>query len=332
MLELLRRDFQLAMVVFLSSCAIIAIAPFSVFRFRAGEYGIAALDAGIVVIMSGILFYALKTRKTYLASLLITSFYSVAAAVIVHLRPEATIYWLYPVFIANFFLLSITRASITNLLVLLAVLPTHNQFTTPFEFYVAAVTLLLVDAMAAIFSWKTQHQRRQLHELAMRDPLTGTFNRRNLTESANKAIARAQREKHTATLVIMDLDHFKTVNDRYGHEAGDRILCRVAERVTERIRVGSDTLFRYGGEEFVILLENTRLSDAIQLADQLRHEISQIKDTQVSTIKASFGCAELTADDDLDSWLGRADQALYRAKADGRNCVRAFENSSRVIA
>lgn len=331
MLELLRKDFQLAMVVFLSSCAIVAIAPFSVLRYRAGEYGIAALDAGVVIVMSGILIYALKTRRTQLASLLITSFYSVAAAVIVHLRPESTIYWLYPVFIANFFLLSITRASITNFLVLLAVLPTHDQFTTPFEFYVAAVTLLLVDAMAAIFSWKTAHQRQQLHELAIRDPLTGAYNRRSLAESANKAIANAQRENQAASLVLMDLDHFKTVNDRYGHEAGDRILCRVAERITQRIRLGSDTLFRYGGEEFVILLENTSLSDATQLADQLRQEISQIKDIQVDTIEASFGCAELAPDDGLDSWLNQADQALYQAKADGRNCVRAFGNDRREI-
>lgn len=332
MLELLRKDFQLAMVVFLSSCAIVAIAPFSVLRYRAGEYGIAALDAGVVIVMSGILIYALKTRRTRLASLLITSFYSVAAAVIVHLRPESTIYWLYPVFIANFFLLSIPRASITNLLVLLAILPTHDQFSTPFEFYVAAVTLLLVDAMAVIFSWKTEHQRRQLHDLAIRDPLTGTFNRRFLTESANKAIARAQRDKYVNSLVILDLDHFKTVNDRYGHEAGDRILRRVAERITERIRMGSDTLFRYGGEEFVILLEKTSLSDATQLADQIRHEISEIRDMQISTIEASFGCAELTPNDDLDSWLNRADQALYQAKADGRNCVRAFGSDRQVIA
>ncbi len=324
MLELLRKDFQLAMVVFLSSCAIVAIAPFSVLRYRAGEYWIASLDAGVVVVMSGILIYALRTRRTRLASLLITSFYSVAAAVIVHLRPEATIYWLYPVFIANFFLLSITRASITNLVVLLAVLPTHDQFSAPFEFYVAAVTLLLVDAMAAIFSWKTEQQRHQLRELAIRDPLTGTFNRRSLAESANKIIARARRGKSTASVIIMDLDHFKIVNDRYGHETGDRILRCVAERVMERIRAGSDTLFRYGGEEFVILLENTTLTDATQLAEQLRQEISQIRDDQVSTIEASFGCAELAADDDQDSWLNRADQALYQAKADGRNCVRSL--------
>lgn len=164
-------------------------------------------------------------------------------------------------------------------------------------------------------------QRAELETLATRDPLTGLFNRREFVRQAEHELARAQRLGGVLSLLMVDLDHFKLINDRFGHPAGDEVLRHVARLMTQTVRQ-TDRIARFGGEEFVLLLPDTPEADALRLADKLRQ---QLADTPVAgvgiPVTASIGLACMPAGKTLtlDTLLQQTDRALYQAKHQGRN-------------
>lgn len=166
---------------------------------------------------------------------------------------------------------------------------------------------------------------QQLQDLATLDGLTGVYNRRYFNELANREILRATRYDDMLSLIMLDLDHFKNVNDRDGHAAGDAVLISVAKLCYGMIR-RTDIFARYGGEEFVILLPQTNLKTAMMIAERLRKAIEEMKvryKNQVISITASFGVISIDSKTDisLDEMLSQVDTAVYRAKGKGRNCV-----------
>lgn len=161
---------------------------------------------------------------------------------------------------------------------------------------------------------------RVLEERARRDPLTGAFNRAGLEQTMREGLVDWRQHARPLSIVMMDLDHFKQVNDRHGHSEGDRVLSRVAEVVRDNIR-SSDAFARWGGEEFVLLCRDTQLGEATQLADKLRERIAQAHIGPDAGISASFGVATLRRGEDLETLFDRADRALYVAKDKGRNRV-----------
>jgi two-component system cell cycle response regulator len=159
--------------------------------------------------------------------------------------------------------------------------------------------------------------QRQLYQLATTDHLTGVLNRRAFFERALGILADASK---TVSAIILDIDHFKRVNDVHGHGKGDEVISAVAELAS----AVSETIGRLGGEEFAILLEGAPLADAAKLADSLRLTIAGLQfETSVQALKVtcSFGVGERTPGESLDQLLRRADMALYKAKANGRNRV-----------
>ena len=165
----------------------------------------------------------------------------------------------------------------------------------------------------------------QIQELALRDPLTGVLNRRALNGPLQRELNAGLRYGASACLLILDLDYFKSVNDRLGHVAGDDVLERVAALVQERVR-DVDSVGRYGGEEFAVVLPHTDLSQAQVLAERIRAEIERrafdLDDGSVR-ITASVGVASLhdSSIDSIGRWIAAADSALYEAKSQGRNRV-----------
>lgn len=162
----------------------------------------------------------------------------------------------------------------------------------------------------------------QYEQQAMTDALTGLLNRRGGEEAIQRHIARSMRVKTSISFVLMDIDHFKKVNDRYGHATGDLVISGVTNALREHLRA-SDFGIRWGGEEFLICLPDTDLSGAITVAEKLRGIIEKL-DFDVSPVTVSMGCAEL-GDDSFHVALARADMHLYFAKSKGRN--RVFPNS-----
>lgn len=164
---------------------------------------------------------------------------------------------------------------------------------------------------------------RRLQRLAITDELTRVYNRRFLQHSLQVAFSRARRYREELSVLMMDLDHFKAINDRHGHQAGDFALVETARRIGAHLR-NIDVLARYGGEEFVAVLPNTGREGALVLAERVRQAIAgealAIGDGVRATI--SIGVASLRHGDELvDNLVGRADAALYQAKAQGRDRV-----------
>ncbi len=158
---------------------------------------------------------------------------------------------------------------------------------------------------------------------ASKDPLTGVNNRGALDTALRREVELAQRYGTPLSLLIIDIDHFKSVNDRYGHTMGDCALRRVADCAASCIR-GSDMLFRYGGEEFVVLTSNTEWFGGLMLAERLRTAIEDMECTCNEVrlhMTVSLGVSTLETNDDPATLFARADEALYQAKLEGRNRV-----------
>ncbi|MBK8637633.1 MAG: GGDEF domain-containing protein [Chromatiaceae bacterium] len=161
----------------------------------------------------------------------------------------------------------------------------------------------------------------ELNRLATTDSLTGAWNRRYFEQAAALEIARTDRYGGPLALLMLDIDHFKLLNDTHGHPVGDKVLVELSQRVRPRLRA-TDLLARWGGEEFVVLLPHCGREAAVKLAENLCHLIASEPFPPAGPLTASFGVAEFQAGETLDTWLKRVDDALYAAKSGGRNQVR----------
>jgi diguanylate cyclase (GGDEF)-like protein len=164
----------------------------------------------------------------------------------------------------------------------------------------------------------------QLKELVTHDQLTGAFSRRYIFEQLERHTSMHQRHETPVSVIMFDLDHFKSINDHHGHPVGDRALQEVVRAVNAQLRDG-DMLARVGGEEFLVLLPVTDLTAARLLGERLRQVLAStsitLDDGSTLVLPASFGVAELHAAEGYAEWLRRADSALYQAKAQGRNAL-----------
>jgi two-component system, cell cycle response regulator len=167
-----------------------------------------------------------------------------------------------------------------------------------------------------------------LRELSITDPLTHLYNRRFLMDTLEKEFDRIRRKGGSLSLVVLDIDHFKQVNDTYGHQKGDIVLAAVAETTRAELR-GYDIAVRYGGEEFMVVLPETPLAEGIAMAERLRSSVGQMvfpPPMETLTVTVSLGVSTYPSDpvDSVDQLIRTADEALYRAKSAGRNRVEAM--------
>jgi diguanylate cyclase (GGDEF)-like protein len=178
----------------------------------------------------------------------------------------------------------------------------------------------LLAGISDISTQKVLEER--LRDLATTDELTGLYNRRHFIELAEIELSRSRRKTAPTSLAMLDIDHFKLVNDHFGHAVGDRALVEVARAMKDTLR-GSDVSARLGGEEFVVLLPETTLDGALAVTERLREGVGRAEvptgDGRIAKITVSAGVAELGSAEGLDGLLKRADDALYLAKQQGRN-------------
>lgn len=165
-----------------------------------------------------------------------------------------------------------------------------------------------------------KQMEEELYRLTITDPLTNTFNRRYLMQVLDMETRRAQRYGRPLSLIMFDLDHFKQINDAFGHQQGDEVLKDVATRVQRRLR-RTDHFVRWGGEEFMILTTETARSEALALAEILQNELRDAPFPEIGRVTASFGVSEYRSHEALDEWLKRVDDLVYAVKRDGRDHV-----------
>jgi diguanylate cyclase (GGDEF)-like protein len=160
----------------------------------------------------------------------------------------------------------------------------------------------------------------KLLHLSITDQLTGLYNRTYLNIKANKEIGKADLNKETVTMLLLDIDHFKKINDTFGHLAGDKVLKNFAEIMISSLR-RTDIPFRFGGDEFIVLMPDTAINDAVMEAENLRLKVESSQIQPNIKITISIGAVERIRGESLDNWFMRADKALYQVKHSGRNHV-----------
>lgn len=318
LLARLRKDFRLSIIMLFGACAVFAVAPFAVLRFAQGQWLAGVVDTLVVLGIIGPAVYAWRGGDLERAGLCITLTITTGCLLILALLGQTGIFWLFPALMANFFLV---RPHIAGSVALVAIGLAQFQpeaYASVVERLTTTVTLLMVSLLALIFAIRTAMQHRTLEEMAALDPLTGARNRRAMEDEVTIALNAYRRTGRPVTLAVLDLDHFKRVNDRHGHEAGDRVLCAFVELVQRSMRA-TDRLFRFGGEEFVLLMEHTDEIGVQRAFANLQQRIHQELRVGGETVTVSMGAAVLRHGESSEAWFARADAALYRAKQGGRD-------------
>jgi len=165
-----------------------------------------------------------------------------------------------------------------------------------------------------------KQKNKLLNKLAVTDELTGLYNRQFIVQQIKPLIKKADIEKYALSMILVDIDFFKNINDTWGHPVGDSVLKQTGQLMKQTLRQ-SDTLIRLGGEEFIIVLPYTSLDAASKIAERIRINIERFNYPSAGNVTASFGVAKKMMNESFESWYSRADIALYKAKESKRNCV-----------
>jgi diguanylate cyclase len=313
-----RRTIESYLPLLLSAAGALGILPFAVIRFMHGEWLAAGIDLLIVAGFLALGGYVYVTRQVRAASIAIAVLCITGVLATVYLVGPQQIFWTFPALVAVFYLVQPREAIACGVVLIIGVLPTMLPVTTSEQTTTVLTTIVVTAAFAFAFSLVTSRQREQLLLLATRDPLTSAGNRRGLDNKLLEVVNLHRRSGTPASIVLLDIDHFKQVNDAHGHAAGDRILKGITDIINLRIRV-TDSLYRIGGEEFVVVLEGADVNHAARLAEQLRTLVHANELVSDPSVTISLGVAELKRGESPNDWLHRADKALYRAKEAGRN-------------
>lgn len=302
----------------IAATATLALLPLSALHLMRGDFQVGALLLLLVAMMGAdAVAIALRRRPPVPFPLLLLPG---AVAILLSMMSQATYaaMWAYPMVMFGYFVLPRRLANATSVSFLgmaASLMALHEgaegtlRFALSLGFCILVVNVIL-NVLDAV--------HRRLLSLSIVDPLTGAFNRRHMEESLALALERRRRSDAAMSLLIVDVDHFKSINDRFGHGAGDHVLRELVRLMRERSR-RLDSVFRIGGEEFLLLLPDTRVEEAVIAADALRMHIASHCRAGGEPVTVSIGVADARPDDDGEAWMRRADAALYRAKRAGRN-------------
>lgn len=320
MLYRLRTNFRLSVMTLLAGCALVGITPFAVWRLARGDYLIGVVDTAILLAVVANVVYAWRTNDTLRSGLVLALLICVGSATAATLAGDVGLAWVYPALLASFFLTSPNVAGLFAIASVLFLAVHGAAFNSVAQTCSFVMSALVLSASAYVFSQRNESQRNRLEHLALRDPLTGVGNRRAMDEELQRAIESHARNKVPYGLAVVDLDHFKSVNDQHGHGMGDQILMDFAA-ILEASTRRSDQVFRFGGEEFVLLFSGVDEESLHEVVAHIQREVKKSLKSPSGPVTASFGLAVLSAEDSVDSWFARADQALFEAKEAGRDCI-----------
>jgi diguanylate cyclase (GGDEF)-like protein len=312
--------FKHQLVYHLHFWAFVAAAPLALLQWQQGHLLLASLlilfclnAIAVIAFLRFRAHYFLKGRLFPILAL-ICAIYSTA------LNGHTGLYWAYPAAAALFFLLPLREATAFNVVFLVGMSVVSFLKFPEAEFWRITFSLSLTCIFVMVFARLVGRLQMELIRLATKDPLTGCPNRSQLSDVLNAQIQMRERYERVCSIILIDLDYFRLINDRWGHLAGDGVLQELPKRILRRLRE-SDQLFRVGGEEFMAVLPETRQKDAYQLARELLTSISATPFGEGIKVTASASVAEVSKGETWSVWLNRADIALYQSKERGRNQV-----------
>lgn len=317
---MVKRTTAEIMLLVLSALSALLITPFVYLRYINGDFVVALVDACIILILLLFFIFVYKTRKIETAKVLLAAFLAIAISTVVLIRGQSHLYWLYPAIIAFYYILPERLAG----LICIAAISVISIEIYPSVNLLDFSTIIMSFILTSLFSYMIFSNYRKTNDklelLATIDPLTLSGNRRALDKQLSILLAEQKRKPTTMCLLLLDLDLFKGINDKYGHAIGDQVLIEVSELIASHTRT-VDALFRYGGEEFIIVPLKVGLSEAAIVAEKLRVLTSQHSFVNDISLTISIGVAQYITNESAESWIHRADSALYSAKNSGRNQV-----------
>jgi diguanylate cyclase len=317
--ELLARERR-RVVYSISILAVAFLVPFAVYDLLRGRIPLALSILTVVAAFAADGYAVLRRRPPLVRYPLLLL--PIAATISLALITLGVIgaFWCYPAVLFFYFVLDRNLARLcsgTLLLVAAAVLQTQLSTRVTVRFGASLIlTIVLIDTIQGIVGGL----QRRLVEQAIRDPLTGAFNRRHMDVRLDEALETFRRSQTPAALLLIDVDHFKRINDTHGHKAGDRVLKGIVGLVRQRSRK-VDHVFRMGGEEFVLLLPGTPEIDAVAVAEEIRQALERSPLVDGIPVTASIGVRGVERQESIESWIKEADTAMYAAKMAGRNRV-----------
>ena len=316
----LRSDYALASVVFIGGVALLVITPFAFYRFWQGRWVVGLIDFAIACTILTPVLYACRTGRTERAVQSILLAGMLGSVAVAHLIGIAGYFWVYGYLVMAFALAPMRLALLCGWATVLGAYFFGVGLDTPATSIGFLATALLVTFLSALSAFQVRKQREALEAAASTDPLTGAGNRRRMGLELEQIATIAARGGGLPGLLVLDLDHFKRVNDGFGHEAGDRVLTDFAEIVRLAVRK-SDRLYRMGGEEFLLLLPTLEPSGLPVVANKLCRRVAERLRSPAGPVTVSVGATLYNRGELVSQWLARADEAVYRAKAEGRNQV-----------
>jgi diguanylate cyclase (GGDEF)-like protein len=310
--------FRRQIIYHLHFWSLVAMGPLVMIQWGQG-HGLLAFLLAVFCLNSIVVIALLRWRNVYFCQGWVFVILAVVCAVYsTAINGHSGLYWAYPAVAALFFLVGLREACLSVIVFIAAMAIVSFNIFPQADFWRILFSLALTATFVMIFAWLAGRLHDELTRLATTDPLTGCLNRSQLADILNGQIQMRERYERVSSLVLIDLDFFKRINDNWGHMAGDHVLQQVAGRIKQALR-DSDQLFRVGGEEFMIVLPETRQKEAENLVQRLLLGLSEKPFMNDITLTASAGVTEVVKGETWSTWLNRADQALYRAKMAGRN-------------
>ncbi|MDT8437613.1 MAG: GGDEF domain-containing protein [Wenzhouxiangellaceae bacterium] len=297
-----------------SIVSLVVLVGITGYRLAAGYLREGLIDGLMALGVALVLVHTLRTGETRRSGRLFACVAGTAAFASSAMFGVTGLFWGYVVLWINFMLATPRFALTLNLLLVAALGLQTELFAGP----VYQVTYFITTGMIIAFAWMFTHQmakyQAELEHLALNDPLTRSGNRRALRQAMNETAAR----NRPVSLLLLDIDHFKQLNDRHGHDLGDRLLLRFADLLRRHVRAVDD-VFRFGGEEFIVLLHDLPPDAAEHAAERLHVATSGALEVDGAPVHYSAGLAHRGRSEHWNHWLRRADDAMYRAKQAGRN-------------
>jgi diguanylate cyclase (GGDEF)-like protein len=299
------------------------IGGFAISRFLSGDYALGAFDLFISISFFALSIYTYITGRDRISRFVSAVLSVIGPLVVLSLYETGGIYWVYSSSVVLFHLVSYRWAIALNIVMLVGVAIFYSSLEFgSVQLYSFLATITLINVFSLLFALNEEKSKARLHELTVRDELSGIENRRAFVEKVEDLINIRKRFGRLACLVYIDIDDFKSVNDTMGHAAGDQAIQRLARFITSMLRE-TDSVYRIGGDEFVIITEGGDEDMALQLTEKVRLAVSQKEIIANRKLTISMGVALLNDMDTADSWLARADTELYKAKQKSRLQVRA---------
>lgn len=327
MLQRLRHSSQLRLISALGISTALFLLGFAAYRLLLGEHVAAIVDLSIATAICIPVLYALVTGDTKRAGIALCIIDSLFCILVSWAIGPIAIYWHYLVLITNFFISTPKLALISNVIMVVSILSIIGAQQPAVTNAAIAASAALVTCFTYFFALRNNVDRDILEEIASVDALTDMPNRRAMERCLTEAVERHRDHQTSYGLIILDIDHFKQVNDSYGHAAGDAVLADLSAILKHQMRK-RDLVFRFGGEEFVVLVEVDTPDDLHLATERIRLGIRSALRGPGGRITVSAGAALLDLEENWQEWFSLADSALYRAKNRGRDQSMLLESEA----